>query len=364
MNPLVNALNAPETLAELAPAELDCVLRQARTALLLGVLAARVQDQLVDLPQAAQWQLKAGSVLCDKIRLDVTREFTHLRRALANLDRPVVVLKGAAYVLANLPAAEGRIFGDIDLLVHRLDLADIEALLEAGGWSMAGTEPYDERYYRRWTHELPPMEHIERGSTIDVHHAVVQERHLAAFDRDSMIDQAIQIDEVFSILQPVDMVLHACVHLFNDGEFDKALRDLLDIVQLVRHFDRTEADFRAQLALRAYELNFTSQLYFAMRYAGKLLHLAHPPRYLDSIRPDGHQDWLYDALFLRALMPQHSTADDRFTGLARQLLYVRGHYLRMPLRHLIPHLIRKAIMPEPQAPDTLPILRDIQEPNR
>jgi hypothetical protein len=38
------------------------------------------------------------------------------------------------------------------------------------------------------------------------------------------------------------------------------------------------------------------------------------------------------------------------TGLARWLLYVRGHYQRMPLRLLVPHLVRKAVvsfLPEP-----------------
>jgi hypothetical protein len=49
-----------------------------------------------------------------------------------------------------------------------------------------------------------------------------------------------------------------------------------------------------------------------------------------------------DALFDRALMPDHSTCSDRFTPTARWLLYVRAHYLRMPLRLLVPHLVRKA----------------------
>jgi hypothetical protein len=31
------------------------------------------------------------------------------------------------------------------------------------------------------------------------------------------------------------------------------------------------------------------------------------------------------------------------TGFARWLLYVRGHYRRMPLRLLVPHLVRKAV---------------------
>ena len=36
--------------------------------------------------------------------------------------------------------------------------------------------------------------------------------------------------------------------------------------------------------------------------------------------------------------------DARWTGLARWLLYVRSHYLRMPLSLVVPHLVRKAWM--------------------
>ena len=50
----------------------------------------------------------------------------------------------------------------------------------------------------------------------------------------------------------------------------------------------------------------------------------------------------FDALFLRALMPDHPSCDGPLTGLARWLLYARAHYLRMPLPLLLPHLIRKA----------------------
>jgi hypothetical protein len=55
-------------------------------------------------------------------------------------------------------------------------------------------------------------------------------------------------------------------------------------------------------------------------------------------------------LMARGVQPPHRSAEGGMTGLARWLLYVRGHYQRMPLRLLIPHLVRKAVMarlPEP-----------------
>ena len=51
-----------------------------------------------------------------------------------------------------------------------------------------------------------------------------------------------------------------------------------------------------------------------------------------------------DFLFLRAFQPDHPQCRQRFTSLALYLLYVRSHYLRMPLYLLLPHLARKAWM--------------------
>jgi hypothetical protein len=53
---------------------------------------------------------------------------------------------------------------------------------------------------------------------------------------------------------------------------------------------------------------------------------------------------LMDALLGRALRPPHPSCADRLTPLALFLLYIRGHYLRMPLGLLMPHLFRKAFI--------------------
>jgi hypothetical protein len=42
------------------------------------------------------------------------------------------------------------------------------------------------------------------------------------------------------------------------------------------------------------------------------------------------------------MAPSHPSCDRAFTGMARNLLYLRGHWLRMPPRLLVPHLLRKA----------------------
>ncbi len=51
-----------------------------------------------------------------------------------------------------------------------------------------------------------------------------------------------------------------------------------------------------------------------------------------------------DAVFTRALAPDHTTCADRFTPAARLAAYVRAHRLRMPMYLLIPHLVHKAFV--------------------
>lgn len=54
---------------------------------------------------------------------------------------PVILLKGASYVLLGLPSADGRVFTDIDILVAHTHIAAAEAALMLGGWSPESSMP-------------------------------------------------------------------------------------------------------------------------------------------------------------------------------------------------------------------------------
>ena len=53
---------------------------------------------------------------------------------MAEVGVKLVLLKGAAYILGELPAGEGRLISDIDLLVPEKDLARAEEILCEYGW--------------------------------------------------------------------------------------------------------------------------------------------------------------------------------------------------------------------------------------
>jgi hypothetical protein len=147
------------------------------------------------------------------------------------------------------------------------------------------------------------------------------------------------------VFQPVDMVLHSATHLFHEGELDKGLRDLVDVDLMLRHFGR-EGHFWPALAARATEVGLTRPLHYALRYASRILDTPVPAALRASAEawgPAAPLPLLMDALYLRALRPNHPTASDRLTALARWMLYVRAHWLRMPAHLLVYHLTRKAL---------------------
>jgi hypothetical protein len=275
-----------------------------------------------------------------------------LRKALRGIDIPVILLKGAAYVIGKLPPAQGRIFSDIDIIVPKEKLDAVEANLMLHGWATTHHDAYDQRYYRTWMHELPPMRHMKRMTVVDVHHAILPETAYAHPDSAKLLAAAMPVQGYDNVmmLSPVDMVLHSAAHLFHNEQLNHGLRDLVDLDRLMRHFG-IQPEFWRTLIFRAKELELTRSLFYALRYAQNILDTPIPLEIIDASmkdRPSSIILKLMDQLFMRALMPTHPSCLDWFTPAARQLLYVRATWLRMPPLLLARHLFHKAfISPKP-----------------
>ncbi|MCB1971938.1 MAG: nucleotidyltransferase family protein [Geminicoccaceae bacterium] len=346
---LVQVLRDPSTACGLDGKAWDTLLRQSRSAGVSGKLGLLLEAAMprANIPEAVRRATDSALTIAAKIERDVRLELYVLAELFADMPEPVILLKGTAYVAAGLEAARGRVFGDIDILVPQASLAPAESRLKRAGWSFGPIDAYDERYYRCWTHELPPMEHQLRGTLIDVHHAILQERRAGPDARVRMITDAQALDDRFRVLQPVDMVLHAAAHLFSDGEFDKGLRDLLDIVWLIRDFATRNTGFWDALLERATVMRLRRPLYHALDHASRLLGLEVPVSVFRGLDGEKRFDPIMRPAMHRGLMPHHSSAADGLTPLAHHFLYLRAHYLRMPLAHLALHLARKALRRDP-----------------
>jgi hypothetical protein len=343
------ALRQPMLLSGLDAAQWELLVRQARRAQLLARIGCVLdaQGSLDAVPSAPRAHLLAAMTLAEAQHAEAFRELRSVAAILSPIGVRAVLLKGAAYVAAGLLPSMGRSFGDIDLLVPKLRLPAVEAALMAHGWATTHHTPYDQRYYREWMHELPPLRHIQRQTVLDVHHAILPPTARLKPSSDMLIASARSVagEPAFAVLCPTDMVLHGMTHLLHNEEFSHGLRDLSDLDLLLRQFG-SEAGFWDSLVERARELQLTRPLYYGLRYVQRLLGTPVPADVssaADRLGPTGPLRLLNDALWVRVLRPEHDTAALPGAGAARLALYLRSHWLRMPPVLLMRHITVKTL---------------------
>lgn len=354
---LVLVLRAPAGIEGFSLSDWDLILRQALAANLTAGLWAALDDAgVIDrVPAQARRHLEWARRLAERHADAVHWEVAQIAAALRKLALPLILLKGAAYVASGAPAARGRLFSDIDILVPKDQLPAVESALLMHGWRGGHHDDYDQRYYREWMHELPPMQHFKRQTMIDVHHAILpptaRDHPDPVLLRQAAVTVPADLPLRLQTLDPVDMLLHSATHLFYDGETDKALRDMVDIDRMLRAFDGAQWQ---GLPARAVALELQRPLFYALRYAAWLFDSPVPADVMAAAAANGSPNGallaLMDALFQRALLPDHASCNRAGSGLSRFLLYIRGNWLRMPPLMLTRHLFHKAFL----SPKTTP----------
>ena len=321
---LARALADPSSVATLDGAGWQDLLTMARAELLSASLAHRLDG--IPKPEAAQRFLEDAKASYAQGRLVALWEVEMARRALGDLGVPVVLLKGSAFIAAGLAAGQGRFVGDLDILVPRAELDRVEAALLGAGWEWVKPDPYDDAYYRRWMHELPPLIHRDRDRMIDVHHTILPLTARPTPDADALIADSITLPNGLRMLNSDDMICHAAAHLFADGDLSGGMRNLWDIRCLVDDFGV------AGLAERARRHGLTSAVRRALRLSHALYGTQLPDGWVRSASDDD--------LYLRRL-----TARDGWGRQTRPVtrlgFYVRSHWLRMPPLMLARHLWTK-----------------------
>lgn len=343
---LKRALLWPESLAALSAEEWSRLLFLARAAALLGRLAAdqRALGRFERLPGLAQDHLLAGERVASLSRTRLTWEIDRLKRTFFGHGQRLILLKGAAYYAGDLPCGRGCVSSDIDVLVDRGDLQWVEATLMAAGWEPIKIDAYDQRFYRDWMHELPPMRHRERATVLDVHHTILPLTSRLKPDAAKLLAAARPVGGGIHLLSDADMLLHSAVHLFQDGEIRGGLRDLVDQRDLLAHFGR-DPGFWPRLTARAEELGLGRSLYYMLRYARSVLDAPIPAVALKEaakFAPVLPVRLIMDRLVTAAIFPIFLFETGSTAAIAGRLLYFRSHWLRMPPAMLAGHLGRKA----------------------
>ncbi len=325
---------------------------------LAGSLAVRLDG--LPIPETARDVLDAARTNAEASRKTALWEAEMARRALAPLGIPVILLKGTAFVAAGLDAGRGRMIGDLDILVPRDRLGEAEGALLAAGWEWVKPDPYDDAYYRRHMHELPPLIHRARDRMIDVHHTILPLTARVTPDAGALVAGAVALKplpfrggvgvgsvtptnesrtiptpnpspegEGLMTLSPEDMLIHAAAHLLADGDLAGGLRNLWDIDRLVR--EHAEEDgYWQRLVERARLHGLVPHVSRALRLAHHLFDTPVDP-FLAYYARRG------DIFYMGRLLARNGWGQETRT-LLRLAFYVRSHWLRMPPLMLVRHL--------------------------
>ena len=337
-------------------ADWDDTIRLTRQARLLGMLAHRLRDDeglWAFLHERVRGHLQAA-IHYSAYRVQLVRMEMRALDAALPADRPVALLKGAGYLVQGLAMARGRMPNDVDLLVRRADLDAAEAALRSAGWQMEAKTDYDERYYREWSHELPPMRYPGHALEVDLHHTIAPVTSRTRADDALLFDGLQSIPgSRFRVLDPCDQVIHAAIHLFQDSDLHGQLRGLVDVDGLIRHHLGDNAQVWSRLIDRAERHRADRVLWYALHYCRSWLGtpvpeglaLEPPPRWARH-----GMDWV----FSRACAPRIPDATPSLgERLADTLGQLRYHRLRMPPTLLARHLLHKswkAVRPHKQFP--------------
>jgi hypothetical protein len=278
---------------------------------------------------------KAAAILAEaKASAEVGRthalwEAEMARRALLPLAIPLILLKGTAFAAAGLDAARGRLIGDLDIVVPRERLAEVEAALLGAGWDWVKPNAYDDAYYRQHMHELPPLIHRERDRMIDVHHTILPLTARVKPDAAALIAGAAPLADGLYTLSPQDMLIHAVAHLFADGDLNGGLRNLWDIDRLIREHS-TAPDYWPKLVERARLHGLVPHTSRALRLSQHLFETPVDPFLAYEARKG-------DVSYMGRLLARNGWGQET-RKILRLAFYIRSHWLRMPPLMLARHL--------------------------
>lgn len=325
---LVETLRRPVATEKFDADAWNALISIARAEQLLGTVARRLSR--VAVPRQIADILNEAGINAEYQRRSALWEADSARRALADINGKVVLMKGTAYAAAGLKASEGRHIGDLDIMVARDALPATEEALLAAGWEWVKSDPYDDAYYRDHMHELPPLIHKDRDRMIDVHHTILPLTAKPKPDAASMLSNAVSLDNGLFVFSHVDMVIHSATHLFADGELDGGLRNLWDIHCLLDEF--ADEGFWAELQSRAAHHGLWSAVYRAARLAHRLYGTEIPSGWRTNHWQDGY--------YIKRLSARDAWGRGT-RPVIRLLFYIRSHWMRMPPLMLMRHLWTK-----------------------
>jgi hypothetical protein len=340
----IEALVFKNEIPDIPHQQWQCIINLLREVNLLAscYFSFKRAHKLALLPHFALKHFTAASVYSTRQAIQVTYESQLLVQILAKVDITPVFLKGASYTLRDSINASGRVYSDIDVLVNKEQISLAEKTLSKHGWHTKTVNEYDDKYYRQWSHEIPPMFNIHRGTVLDLHHNIllpISGRHV---DVKILTQNLLTFNENYAVLSPEATVIHSVVHLIINEDVANGYRDILDIVRFIE--ENASDEFWHKLVNLSQSLGFHNELYIALTIANKYSSIPIPANVILSFAQQQKSfrlNMLVNHIYYWALQPHSPTIQTKQHKMAIIAVYILGHLKKMPLKVLLPHLTTK-----------------------
>ena len=303
---------------------------------------ARCEEAIEFLPESVSSQLKSAS-------LEVSRQQEsinwHIKQLCANNPQPIksILLKGAAYIAGNKPNAKYRLLSDIDLLVLKDAIGDAELWLFFNGFSISVSDEYDDFYYRQWMHELPPFVNSVSGMTLDLHHNILPLTSKRHIDSTLFFNKAKKVDTNLFLPCDEDLLIHSAVHLIQDSVFNRTLRDLSDQFWLLQDYAERHESTKLLIA-RSNELGLSNDLAKTLTLMNLVFErqLLKEEKSLIQTELENRFFWPLERYCYVTMLTQPVSSDWKLKHFfASSILYLKSHFIKMPLGLLLKHLFVK-----------------------
>lgn len=315
------------------PRDWTLLVHYCREQALLGSAYLYLQQHVGKLPVEIISHFESGKIYADKQLQTMMLELLRLEQVFANVDYPILLVKGVAYRLHRFKFAAGRVFSDLDLLVPANKVQTTVEKLQAAGFMDSTEHEYDRRYYLEWSHQHPPLRHYTRGSEVDLHHTIFFAKSSVVVDINRFIANSKQIESsCFSLPAPADMFVHSCLHLFFQEEHHKITKDLVDLFELYNSIpDKQSIIESASLTNKpevvAHGLNVISELFELQLSELEVSFILQQTSWISrqSLR------------YLTSTL----TGGSGYDKLAKIWWVARGHLIKMPWYLLLYHSVAK-----------------------
>lgn len=339
---IVNLFLDPASFAQHNIQEQSAFITILRNQKLLARFAYFLQSELdlESLDERVSRHLLNSLTVSKQQNKQVLSEVDEIKSILENESKFVVFLKGAAYSISGNLVGKGRIYSDIDVLVNKQDIKMCEQALALHGWLGEEISSYDDKYYRKWAHEIPPLRNMQRGTIIDVHHNIIP---IVSKDAPTVEVLASHIEtdvNGIQVLSEAAQFVHSAVHLFRNEEYKNAFRDLLDLYLIVK--DKSNS-FYTEIVQVAKTLGFSYETGLALYFVKYHLKLPINSKIITPLLGKSKIRMAFDIhLFKAVLLPSHSLIKSNNNNGKHLLAAIRGHCIKMPLYLLMYHLTIKS----------------------